>query len=356
MSYIHNGIEGTTSDSFVVRVMDDEDGTSEDVTVLVTVNPVDDPPTRIEVDFVLRSFREDTNTRTKVADIIVTDDDGGTNQLQLVGDDSELFELSPDGKELFLRAGVVLDHETREFLGIRVIDVLSEVDTRANFAVIDVNEAPTTSGDARFSVTQSEDYMLTLDDLSAADQDDTDGPEALTWTVTGMPGNGRLELRPVSGPIMTIAMDGTFTQAQLEAGEVFYVHTGVDGSDDGFTLQVADDDGETASAPVELTVNVFAGGAQPPTEVTLMNPVTELPEDTNTRTKVADIMIEDPDGGVPVLVLTGDDAALFELGTDSVTGLPNELFLRAGAGLDFDLNPELAVTVQVMGNPGVMPT
>ncbi|MCG6157666.1 hypothetical protein, partial [Rubinisphaera margarita] len=48
-----------------------------------------------------------TTARTKVADIVVTDDGQGTNTLSLTGTDSALFEI--DGTELFLIAGASLD-------------------------------------------------------------------------------------------------------------------------------------------------------------------------------------------------------------------------------------------------------
>lgn len=73
---------------------------------------------------------------------------------------------------------------------------------------------------------------------------------------------------------------------------------------------------------------------------------TELAEDVDTaaRIKVADITITDDDGlqgdNGNVLALSGDDAGLFELdGT--------ELYLSAGAALDFETNGALDVTVSV---------
>lgn len=75
--------------------------------------------------------------------------------------------------------------------------------------------------------------------------------------------------------------------------------------------------------------------------LTLDNTVTELPEDTNVRTKVADIVITDDGLGVNVLTLSGGDASLFEIDG-------SELFLIAGAALDFEgSNTELDITVIV---------
>jgi len=80
---------------------------------------------------------------------------------------------------------------------------------------------------------------------------------------------------------------------------------------------------------------------EPPT-VSLKNMTTSLPEDTDTssRIKVADIVVTDDARGTNVLSLSGTDASLFEIdGT--------ELYLVAGATLDYETNPSLDVTVEV---------
>ena len=76
--------------------------------------------------------------------------------------------------------------------------------------------------------------------------------------------------------------------------------------------------------------------------VSLTNTTTTLAEDasTATRIKVADIVVTDDALGTNDLTLAGADAALFEI-------VGTELFLRAGATLDFEANPTLDVTVQV---------
>ncbi len=79
----------------------------------------------------------------------------------------------------------------------------------------------------------------------------------------------------------------------------------------------------------------------PPT-VSLTPTLTTLPEntDTSSRIKLADIVVTDDGLGTNVLSLAGADAAMFEI-------LGSELFLVAGAALDFETNPQLDVTVEV---------
>jgi uncharacterized protein YjiK/2',3'-cyclic-nucleotide 2'-phosphodiesterase (5'-nucleotidase family) len=106
-------------------------------------------PTGITFSNVVASIAENTTTtsRTKVADIGITDDGKGANVLSLTGADAGSFELA--GNALFLKAGTALNFEAKNSFGltINVNDpaVGATPDATVNFAlaVIDVNEAPT---------------------------------------------------------------------------------------------------------------------------------------------------------------------------------------------------------------------
>jgi hypothetical protein len=66
------------------------------------------------------TLAENTSTtlRLKVADIVITDDGSGVNNLSLSGADAALFEI--DGSVLYLKAGTVLDYETNPVLDVTV--------------------------------------------------------------------------------------------------------------------------------------------------------------------------------------------------------------------------------------------
>ena len=61
-----------------------------------------------------------TTVRTKVAEITINDDALGNNTLSLSGTDKDKFEFSPDNKELFLKQGLVLNHQTQQKLEVIV--------------------------------------------------------------------------------------------------------------------------------------------------------------------------------------------------------------------------------------------
>jgi 2',3'-cyclic-nucleotide 2'-phosphodiesterase (5'-nucleotidase family) len=78
-------------------------------------------PTAITLDNPLASIEENTNTTTriKVADLRVTDDGLGTNDLSLSGADVAFFEVDNGG--LFLKAGTVVDFETQSGYSVTVV-------------------------------------------------------------------------------------------------------------------------------------------------------------------------------------------------------------------------------------------
>ena len=190
----------------------------------ISITDVNEPPT-VALANTITTYPEDQDTSValKVADIVVTDDALGTNNLSLSGADAGLFEIV--GTELRLVAGAALDFETNPSL-----DVTVEVDD-------------TTVG-------------VTPDDSAA------------------------------------------------------------------LSISITD-------------VN------DPPT-VALVNTITSFLEsqDTSVALKVADIVVTDDVLGTNTLVLSGADAALFEI-------VGTELRLIAGAVLDFATNPILDVTVEV---------
>ena len=85
-----------------------------------TLTEVDEAPTAVTLSNEVTTLDENTGIRTRVADIEVTDVDGGPRLLELVGDDTGLFELSSDQTQLFLRAGQVLDFETNPTFDVSV--------------------------------------------------------------------------------------------------------------------------------------------------------------------------------------------------------------------------------------------
>lgn len=98
-------------------------------------------------------------------------------------------------------------------------------------------------------------------------------------------------------------------------------------------------------------LGAFEATDNAPTALALSNSLASIAENRSTasRIKVADIDVTDADGGPNTLSLAGADKGLFEI-------FNGDLYLKAGAKLDFETNPKLDVTVQVsadLNGPGI---
>ena len=110
----------TTSSRSITVVANDGTDPSATQTVTLTVAAVNDAPTAVVLLNTTTSLAEltSTATRIKVADIQVTDDSLGTNVLSRSGVDNAFFEIV--GTELFLRAGTVLNFESKSSYSVTV--------------------------------------------------------------------------------------------------------------------------------------------------------------------------------------------------------------------------------------------
>ena len=107
------------------------------------------PPTAVTLQNVTTTLPENTSTASAIvlADIVVTDDALGTNGLSLSGADAGAFEIV--GTTLRLKAGVVLDYETKSSYAVTVsVDDTSvgstpDASTSYTLTVGNVNEPPT---------------------------------------------------------------------------------------------------------------------------------------------------------------------------------------------------------------------
>src|SRR5262249_15031211 len=102
------------------------------------------PPTDVSLTNTVTSIAENTSTAApiKVADISVTDDGLGNNALSVTGADAASFEIT--GSALYLRAGTILDFETKTNYSVTVnvddasVGTTPDASTPFTLAVTDV--------------------------------------------------------------------------------------------------------------------------------------------------------------------------------------------------------------------------
>ncbi len=291
---------------------------------------VNEAPTAVTLTNSVTSLAENTNTaaRLKVADIGITDDALGTNNLSLSGADAGIFEIFDN--DLYVRAGTVFNFATKSSYAVAVavddLTVGNTPDATTNFTlgITDVNEAPT-AVTLTNSVTSLAENTNTTTRLKVADISITD--DAL--------GTNSLSLSGADADIFEIFDNDLY----VKAGTVLDFET-----KSSYAVTVAVDDltvGNTPDATTNFTLGITDVN-EAPTAVTLTNSVTSLAENTNTaaRLKVADISITDDVLGTNNLSLSGADADIFEI-------FDNDLYVRAGTVLDFETKSSYAVTVAV---------
>jgi hypothetical protein len=114
------------------------------------------------------------------------------------------------------------------------------------------NIPPQVSGDFQVAVRQGRSVRITLEDISAVDPDDT--AQTLSFSVS-RPVNGYIALSDApSAPVER------FSQADLEAGRVLFVHRGNDASPASFDVVVSDKAGATSGAPRTVKAAVIPPG------------------------------------------------------------------------------------------------
>ena len=197
------------------------DGTNDVASRVIYLDAQDDAPTAVTLQPVTQSLAEnaDVTTGVKVANIVVSDVDGGTNNLALTGTDASLFEIK-NGTELWLKAGTALDFETKASLSVQVTATggttpATATSTAYTVAITNVNEAPTAVGTIA-AQTAVKNLAFTGLDLNTffTDVDIAASGDKLTFTLDkALPAGLSLELDANNKPTGKIVGTPTGTSA-----------------------------------------------------------------------------------------------------------------------------------------------
>ncbi len=318
--------ETAPSLTVTVEVDDASIGGSPDGTAVLTISITDvneAPNVRIQDPLNLLAESADTSSPIKVGEIVIVDDAMGLNVISLTGPDAAMFEIN--GSELRLRAGASLDKATNPQL-----EVIVQVD--------DPNVGTTPDGSASLTIDINQTPAVELQNVVASLTEDAETTSRIRIADITVDDDdlGTNVLRLSGADAGLFELDGNVLY--LRAGTALDFETN---PELGVTVEVYDSTlGSETDDVALLSVAITDVNEEP--SVALQNAVTNLPEDTNTSTrlKVADIVVTDDALGTNTLLLGGEDQALFEIeGT--------ELFLRAGAVIDYETNPGLNVIVQV---------
>ena len=121
--------------------------------------------------------------------------------------------------------------------------------TTVTITVNSINDAPTIATNTGTTVLEgATGTAITTAMLNEGDIDDSGA--GLTYTITNVTGNGTMYLAGFGA----LALNDTFTQADIDAGDVTYDHNGGETTSDAFSFSLADG-GEDGSTPATGTFN-----------------------------------------------------------------------------------------------------
>jgi len=231
-----DGFTGT--DSYTYTVEDEDGAESNEATVTIEVVKNDPPTARFTFDPSVPNPEE-----TVTFDAGGSDDPDGSIQ-------SYEWDFDDDGQ-----TDATGETASTSFssAGDKPVTLTVEDDGEATDSAtetVPVDGAPQVATNAGLTLTAGQSADITTSELEVVDQND--GPSDLTYTITSDVGEGEIVNTSTSAQL---DQGDTFTQADIDNGDLSYDHTASNANDDSFDFEAADPDGQTAGGTFDITVN-----------------------------------------------------------------------------------------------------
>ncbi|MDZ7791397.1 MAG: cadherin-like domain-containing protein [Xanthomonadales bacterium] len=234
---------------------------SESGTQQQTFTILDDDETPVVTSGQSFSVNENSGAATIVGTVVATDGDAGTTLQNWTittnanpdGDGNNAFAFDSSSGQITVNDPGDLDHESNTSLIVQVtVSDGTNTSTAENVTVniTDVDDvAPTMTANTGITVDEGATETINGSELQANDADTNN--DNLVFAVTSGPANGQLEL--TTGPGIAIT---SFTQAQVNANQVVYVHDDSNTTSDAFGFDVRDGSGNNLTGQAfSITVN-----------------------------------------------------------------------------------------------------
>ncbi len=317
-------------------------------TLTVNVTAVNDTPIAGHDSY---SVQEDGTLTVDVSSGLLANDmeiDGDVSTVTLVtGPSHGTLTLNADGSFVYTPSA---DFSGTDTFTYKVNDgtVDSNVAT-VTLTVASVNDGPTVTTNVGSSVAEGGTDTVTASELAVSDVDNP--ASQLIYSIGTAPVHGRLELTTMLGVSAT-----AFTQADIAANRVVYVHDGSESTSDHFTFTVSDGAGGfIGSTTVTLTITpvndsptITSGGGG-------VNASYHVAENVSAVTIVTGVDVDLPAQALTYDISGGSDHALFTI--DAATGA-----LHFTAPRDFEVATDAngdnvyVVQVRVTDNQGASTT
>ncbi len=245
ITYAHNGSEAPLTDFFTFTFQDESGaGPATTQTFSINITPVNDLPTILSLSSqvtVTESFALDiTSSVLNVTDpdnlpqditYTVTTPSAGT--ITRFGTATNTFTQADvnSGQVKYQHSG---SESTADSFTFEVTDLSGTLvgPGTVNISVIPFNDAPGLASLVGITLDEGATQQLADGNLFITDDD---GPGPLTYTIGAVPTNGIIRRGNV-----TLSAGGTFTQADVTNGQIFYVHSGSETTSDRFTFTASD--------------------------------------------------------------------------------------------------------------------
>ena len=202
VTYTHNGSE-TLVDSFTYTILDISGAVSNNATVSVTVNPVNDPP------LAGNDIATVAEGNAVLIDLAANDSDVDNalnlNSITIIGAPANgLLANNGDGTVTYTHDG---SNTVSDSFTYTISDISGAISNTAtvNITVTSVNDAPTTSGIAGFTV--NEDSANTAIDLNAAFDDSDNLDSELSYSIVGNNNIGLFALAGIDASTGQLTLD-----------------------------------------------------------------------------------------------------------------------------------------------------
>ena len=237
--------ENQSTYDVMVRVTD-PGGLTYDESLVVNVNDLNEAPV---INDQLFSITENSSNGTSVGFVLSSDVDFGdsANHTIVGGTGASAFGINGLSGEIVVADVSQLDFETTPFFSliIEVVDSGGLSDTATiTIGLNDVNDEQILTTNLPLAVLEGASGVIDGALLLTTDQDH--GPAVLTYTVTMAPANGILTV----GGVPSL----TFTQDDVNSGQLAYVHDGSETTADSFDFVVDDGVGVTSSGSFLISI------------------------------------------------------------------------------------------------------
>jgi VCBS repeat-containing protein len=281
LSYAHDGSE-TTNDNFTFAVEDSSGGTIDSTIFAISINPVNDPPSidlngtavgiNFTADFIEDGgsviiadstsivFDADDVTLLTAAAILTNRPDGSVESLSVNTNGTNISaSYNPTTGVLSLTGADTISHFQTVLRSLRYNNAAQDPTTTDRVVNVTVHDESTSSNVATSTITIHAvndlpslvnnaglivDYGQTgiIDSTLLKITDLDDAVSELVYTVKSLPVNGQIKRNGIS-----LAINSTFTQAEINDGLLTYTHDKTNTESDGFQFTAVDGSGGSIS-------------------------------------------------------------------------------------------------------------